>query len=77
MIRNNLKELRLRKMLYQKHVAKELGISTYTLKRWESGKTFPSYKNIQKIFKFYKINSVKVKFGNEKNTNQTQESDSE
>jgi len=40
--------------LFQKNVAKIIGVSTDTITNWEKGRTKPSLKNLGKIMQFLK-----------------------
>ena len=61
------KEIREKKKIKAKDVAKELGISRITLWQWENGKRSPSIESVTKLAKLYKcsINDI-VKVDKEK-----------
>lgn len=46
---NQFKRARLVRGLTQGELAKELGISTVQISKWENGKTFPSVKRLKKV----------------------------
>lgn len=48
-----LKDERLNKSLSQSDLAKELGISIYTINNLEQGKTLPNLKNIKLISQYF------------------------
>lgn len=50
--------------LTQGEVAKELGVSLYTVLNWEKGKTFPNAKMIEKIAKLYGLPEDMIEFCN-------------
>lgn len=56
-IADRLKALRKEKKLLQKDVAEAIGVSKITVSHWESGETFPSYENIEKLAEFFKVPS--------------------
>ena len=51
---NGLRMLRFQKRLTLKQLADELGVSVNSVNSWEYGKRNPSFKNMQKLAKFFK-----------------------
>lgn len=62
----NLRELRKEKKLSQTALAEELGIKQTTYSDWETGKSTPSQKELEKLAKFFNV-SFDVLFGREVN----------
>lgn len=60
--RLTLKELRNEDGLTQKQAASELGVSHDTIKRWESGETYPTVPDILKLCKLYRTSFDKIDF---------------
>ncbi|HYG40073.1 MAG TPA: helix-turn-helix transcriptional regulator [Cytophagales bacterium] len=55
-IKNNLREYRLKAGLTQEVVVKAIGLqSNNRLCRWEQGKAYPSIVNLLKLSKIYKV----------------------
>ena len=46
---NQFKRARLVQGLTQGELAKELGVSTVQISKWENGKTFPSVKRLKRV----------------------------
>lgn len=51
----NLKLFRKKKSLTQSILAKKIGVTQQTYSKWETGKSRPSYKNLQKISKVLEV----------------------
>ena len=55
-IPNNLRILRMRKLMYQKQVAEHLGIqATARISRWEKGLAYPDVENFLKLLDLYEV----------------------
>lgn len=61
-VRKSLKDWRLNAGLTQKAAAAAIGVSNDTIKRWESGETFPTVPDIEKISKAYGVHFDKIDF---------------
>ena len=57
-----LKALRINKGLDQKTAADRLGVAPETLSSWETGKTFPSVPQINKIEQLYSTSYADINF---------------
>ncbi|CAI3350915.1 helix-turn-helix transcriptional regulator [Enterococcus cecorum] len=57
-----LKVLRVEADLTQKQVADKIGISPSTWSKWESGKSYPDVKEIEKIEKLFNVGYADIKF---------------
>lgn len=60
MFEENLKALRLSHNLTQKELAEKLGTSQQSYMKWETGKTSPTLKTIQKIASFFDVPMSKL-----------------
>ena len=61
-----LKDLRQTAGLTQKEAAAAFDVSTDTIKRWESGATFPTAPDIEKISQVYGVHFDKIDFSTPK-----------
>lgn len=59
-VREEIKRIRVEKLLSQEAFAKELGVSFTTVNRWETGKAKPTYKALKSIQEFCKNNDIKI-----------------
>lgn len=50
-----LKELRLRKGLTQREIAKEFGVKQPNYQQWESGKRKPAFETLEKFANFFDV----------------------
>ena len=57
MLADRLKQLRLRDGLYQKDVADGVGISLYSICKYETGKKVPSLGVLTNLCKFFDVSS--------------------
>lgn len=55
MFSQNLKELRTSHNLTQKELAEELGTSQQSYMKWETGKTSPTLRTVEKIAEFFNV----------------------
>ncbi|MBY5034159.1 helix-turn-helix transcriptional regulator [Streptococcus gallolyticus] len=55
MFTDNLKKLRLEFGMTQKELAEELGTSQQSYMKWETGKTSPTLKSVEKIAQFFDV----------------------
>lgn len=62
-VAQGLKELRMEDGMTQKQVAEYIGVSTDTVKRWETGETFPTAKDIVKLEQLYRTRFEQMDFG--------------
>jgi len=53
---NIIKESRKKQGMFQRILAKKIGVSLSTVKRWEKYETYPSYKHLKKLEKVLDIN---------------------
>lgn len=66
MIGSDLKELREKKNLSQKQVAKDLNISRQSISKWENDVCYPDVENLKRLSKYYEVS-----LGNFINNNST------
>lgn len=59
----NIKEIRKKAMFSQEEFAKELGVTTCTVQRWESDKSKPHPKHLRKITEFCKNHNIPLEWG--------------
>lgn len=62
-VAQGLKELRMEDGMTQKQVAERIGVSVDTVKRWETGETFPTAKDIVKLEQLYRTRFELIDFG--------------
>ena len=58
----SLKAARINAGLTQSEAAEQFGVSVSTIKNWESGKTFPTPPQIDKIVEVYRVAYDNIKF---------------
>ena len=57
MIKDSIKELRVRRSLSQEQLARQLGISQQTVAKWESGRTAPKPIMIKRIAECFDVSA--------------------
>lgn len=56
--RTNLVRLRMERNLTQKQMAESIGVRVQAYQAYEHGRSYPSFKVLQRIFDIYNINDV-------------------
>ncbi|WP_113885153.1 MULTISPECIES: helix-turn-helix transcriptional regulator [Cytobacillus] len=59
-IGKNLKLLRLKKRLRQKHVAEAIGVSRITISNYERNSYVPKWGNLEKLAEFYGVSVEEI-----------------
>lgn len=56
--RTNLVRIRMEKSITQKQMAESIGVRVQAYQAYEHGRSYPSFKVLQRIFDIYNINDV-------------------